>query len=115
MVDRYPADVREVILGEKGILKGLRPGGIVRTSSCKNRDAHEVFNSFKIFYAHILAPINTLVINYGARHKPVCCLQFLSTFWCNFVHGQVVDMTTSEPSLAREIFAVAQEKYVYLI
>ncbi|KAG0579647.1 hypothetical protein KC19_4G113100 [Ceratodon purpureus] len=46
----YPADVREVILGEKGILKGLRPGGVV------------------------------------------------------------VDMTTSEPSLAREIFAVAQEK-----
>jgi hypothetical protein len=29
------------------------------------------------------------------------------------VHGQVVDMTTSEPSLAREIFAVAQEKYVF--
>lgn len=29
------------------------------------------------------------------------------------VHGcQVVDMTTSEPSLAREIFAVAQEKCV---
>ncbi|OAE22604.1 hypothetical protein AXG93_777s1120 [Marchantia polymorpha subsp. ruderalis] len=25
----YPSDVREVMLGEKGILKGLRPGGIV--------------------------------------------------------------------------------------
>lgn len=45
----YPADVQEVILGEKGILKGLHPGGIV------------------------------------------------------------VDMTTSDPSLAQEIFSVAKE------
>ncbi|KAL2609473.1 hypothetical protein R1flu_028046 [Riccia fluitans] len=46
----YPADVREVILGEKGILKGLKPGGIV------------------------------------------------------------VDMTTSQPSLAREISSAAKER-----
>jgi len=43
-VDRYPADVREVILGEKGILQSLRPGGIVRISSNKKCDAREVFN-----------------------------------------------------------------------
>lgn len=50
MIVGYPADVREVILGEKGILQTLRPGGIV------------------------------------------------------------VDMTTSEPSLAREIFDAAQKR-----
>eukprot|EP00249_Psilotum_nudum_P010112 c22340_g1_i2 orf=228-1178(-) len=46
----YPTDVREVILGESGVLKGLNPGGIV------------------------------------------------------------VDMTTSDPALAREMFAAAKKK-----
>jgi predicted short-subunit dehydrogenase-like oxidoreductase (DUF2520 family) len=46
----YPSDVREVILGEKGVVQGLQPGGIV------------------------------------------------------------VDMSTSDPALAREIYAVAQER-----
>eukprot|EP00252_Welwitschia_mirabilis_P027995 TRINITY_DN989_c0_g1_i2.p1 TRINITY_DN989_c0_g1~~TRINITY_DN989_c0_g1_i2.p1 ORF type:complete len:301 (-),score=59.36 TRINITY_DN989_c0_g1_i2:203-1105(-) len=46
----FPQDVRQVILGEKGVLRGLSPGGIV------------------------------------------------------------VDMTTSEPSLAREIYTLAKEK-----
>lgn len=100
--------MREVILGEKGILKGLRPGGVVRTPSYKN------CKDFTSFLSSLYV-IDAVIIGSKAQASEFCLfLQFLSTFWCNVVvHGQVVDMTTSEPSLAREIFAVAQEKYVF--
>lgn len=49
---RYPADVREVILGETGILNGLQSGGVVSPHFDK-RESTPFNESMHVFCTHI--------------------------------------------------------------
>lgn len=80
----FPSDVREVILGEFGVLKSLKPGGKLQ----ERRIAAP---------AHSVSPFGVSV----AAHPFTLSRA-----------GIIVDMTTSEPSLAQEIAAAASTKGV---
>ena len=56
----YPRDVREVILGENGVLSGARPGSVVvDMTTSEPALAHEIFQLAKARFVHAIdAPVS---------------------------------------------------------